>query len=699
MDITLKWCLRPQKPYITPALIAHPIFSGKCKMECARKTGYAFFDKKLTEKLTFINTDFDFIMHNKNYRFWLTCVNLDNNAIIFSSSFSIKDCTINYDDSIITVVPEIEIPESKILKNWEKEYQVTKIGAAKGGGNLTIFPVYQFYMANDDTVYSVDHHFAFSSQSASSTDNAADLLKHLWQPAAIFLTLEWLNNQDNVGADFSGQLKRPNSGTMWSGTLTDIHNPNNYMNVYCEVRTDNDELRFWFPDVVIYKQTVHYNGVDYDFICKNKKYDCNDLNSEGVFNIADNAYNACFLAYGGMAWMRLVSAASAETDSDLEPLTVGDIIDNTCFASALNTNFFTPSNHPFEFVTSRNTTNVPTPYYSQILNAYFYAPRDCFAAIFQGVWGGCQSIWLKTSYFDLFGSYSKTIPMYDNYSLASIIQILAQNADGSITGFDFNPTINLLYISHITNYKKINYTVAATAGTITLKQILDFLQNVLKMFWFVENSTLKIYSYKNFVDTYFYQNRWNLKQLTNLQNDQKIDLGQNTVNYRSGDNPSVIEFEFPNTPIHENWADFKTISFDSILCADGEKQTVNIPYDTDIEGIIYNPTNFSDDGFVLLYIENNSFLYTYLTLRNIEAVFFAYDVADSFTLEDGTDITVLEKYKKHLCEQSVKINVKDFDFDLQKFTSVVSTAGVGFIETVKFAFYENPCSLEITAVL
>jgi hypothetical protein len=72
---------------------------------------------------------------------------------------------------------------------------------------------------------------------------------------------------------------------------------------------------------------------------------------------------------------------------------------------------------------------------------------------------------------------------------------------------------------------------------------------------------------------------------------------------------------------------------------------------------------------------------------------------DSYKLEDNTNVIILEKYKKHIREQTIKFNIKDFDFDTQKFNGIITSAGVSIIETVKFAFYENPCSLEITAVL
>ena len=693
MDITLKWYLRPETPYITPALIAHPIFSDKCKMECSRKSGYAFFDKKLTEKLTFINTDFDYIIQHKNYKFRLTCTNLDNNTTIFTSFFTIKDCTVNYDDSIITVTPEIDTPESTILKNWDKEYKLTEIGAEIAAGDTTFYPVYQFYMAGDDTVYNVNHNMIVFPQSASSTVSNEVFTKYCWQPQAIFLSVEWLNMGANVGGDFAGILKRGN-GLRYDGYLFDIHNQNNYITFHAELALQDDDIVFNFN----FLQTVLFNGVTYTFDCKTKKYDTDDLNSYGVVNIADDSQQWCYLAKGGLVMMRLVTAKNAETDSDLTPLLQGDIVDNSNFVSVVNINYFKPQNHVFEFLTGFNTTTTPNEYYSKELNAYFTKPVTAFAPIFQSVWG-FTSFWLQSSYFDRFTFFQKSISISDNYKLTSVIEKLTQKADNTINAFSFDSTINSLYLSHITNYKKINYTVAATAGTITLKKILDFLQDVLKMFWFVDNSELKIYSYGYFVDGYFYQNSWNLRQLTNLQNDQKIDLGQNTVTYRNTDNPVAIDFEFPNTPIHPDWTDYKTITFNSVLCSESERQTVNIFADTDLEGIIYNPTAFNDDGFVLLEIVNGFISLPRLSLKNIQHIWFGFDCVDSYKLEDNTNVIILEKYKKHIREQTIKFNIKDFDFDTQKFNGIVTSAGVSIIETVKFAFYENPCSLEITAVL
>lgn len=693
MDITLKWYLRPETPNITPALIAHPIFSDKLKIECFRKSGYAFFDKKLTEKLTFINTDFDYIIQHKNYKFRLTCTNLDNNTTIFTSFFTIKDCTINYDDSIITVTPEIDTPESKILKNWDKEYKLTEIGAEIAAGDTTFHPVYQFYMAGDDTVYNVDHNMVVFPQSASSTVSNEVFTKYCWQPQAIFLSVEWLNMGANVGGDFAGILKRGN-GLRYDGNLFDMHDTNNYITFSAELALQDDDIVFNFH----FLQTVLHNGVTYTFDGKTKKYDTDDLNSGGVVNIADESQQWCYLYKGGLVMMRLVTAKNAETDSDLTPLLQGDIVDNSNFASVVKIDYFKPQNHVFEFLTGFNTTTTPNEYYSKELNAYFTKPLTAFAPIFQSVWG-FTSFWLQSSYFDRFTFFQKSISISDNYKLTSIIEKLTQKADNTINAFSFDSTINNLYLSHITNYKKINYTVAATAGTITLKKILDFLQDVLKMFWFVENSELKIYSYGFFVDGYFYQNSWNLRQLTNLQNDQKIDLGQNTVTYRNTDNPVAIDFEFPNTPIHPDWTDYKTITFNSVLCSESERQTVTIFADTDLEGILYNPTAFADDGFVLLAIVGGFISLPRLSLKNIQNIWFGFDCVDSYKLEDNTSVIILEKYKKHIREQTIKFNIKDFDFDTQKFNGIVTSAGVSIIETVKFAFYENPCSLEITAVL
>jgi hypothetical protein len=318
-----------------------------------------------------------------------------------------------------------------------------------------------------------------------------------------------------------------------------------------------------------------------------------------------------------------------------------------------------------------------------------YAPGyDDFFPIARRSWGDI-SFWFTYDYrwyqnFDLAARAPFTIK--DCYPLASVISVLlgkvapgithAATADYSKFFYNGgNPLTGIpihLAITPKTNVITSGYDQPAQTAPITLKTVFDMLRDCFRVYWFIDDSgRLRLEHteyFRNGGDYYSTaEDGPDLTTMMNSRNGKPWAFGQDTFTYNKPETAGRYQF---------GWMDDVTEPFmgEAINVISGyvNKESVEevtvMNFTSDIDYILLNPSEISEDGFVLLAHDEN---YT-LPLRNYDLTtvlqnwivafknlqsFYAYDMpATNCEYESGEPFEV--EGTKRLKEQSVKFPLK-----------------------------------------
>lgn len=135
---------------------ASPVYGGNLALNYELEQGQRFFRAKLNGKLTFYREDYDTIIAAPfGTVFYLYMEKSTDPAGLtfapyYKSKFTITDCTVNVDDSIITVQPQTTDQYDEVLAGMDNEYNLITLAPAMNGVTISKRPLVQVYEAGAD---------------------------------------------------------------------------------------------------------------------------------------------------------------------------------------------------------------------------------------------------------------------------------------------------------------------------------------------------------------------------------------------------------------------------------------------------------------------------------------------------------------------------------------------------------------------
>jgi hypothetical protein len=212
---------------------------------------------------------------------------------------------------------------------------------------------------------------------------------------------------------------------------------------------------------------------------------------------------------------------------------------------------------------------------------------------------------------------SKQMTLRDAYTLEAVIAALLSQVAPSITFaatnaysqflFGSNPLTNTwgrLVVTPKSNVMVAEYTQPAQKAMITLQEVFNMLKNALGCYWFIDdNNRLRIEHISYFKNGGSYSGtpavQVNVNELINSRNGHSWVKGTSSYSFDKMEMAERYEF---------SWADETTTPFTgkaievlSPFVQQGKIEEVNIAkFNSDIDYIMLNPSNVSEEGFALM---------------------------------------------------------------------------------------------------
>lgn len=284
---------------------------------------------------------------------------------------------------------------------------------------------------------------------------------------------------------------------------------------------------------------------------------------------------------------------------------------------------------------STRSSTTPNSYGINDYGEYFMPPYDPSGQIFYPV---ARSSWANTSIWIQFvdagfgvpydyetwvSRYFKKYLLRNAYHIADVISALLSKiapgikheATGEYSQFLYSQTDGLtrgalggcqIYITPKSNILKGEYDQAAQKAEISFKQIMDMLRDCYRCYWYIKDDKLIIEHITYFINGLNYSTPLAQLDLT-TKNDKFTKLnclyGQREIEYDKTELYSRYDF---------SWADDSTDSMGNLkvdvnnsYIQKDNNQDINIDvFSSDIDYMLFMPSDFSSDGFALLMAKN-----------------------------------------------------------------------------------------------
>lgn len=276
------------------------------------------------------------------------------------------------------------------------------------------------------------------------------------------------------------------------------------------------------------------------------------------------------------------------------------------------------------FCTSR-AVDEPTRYGLNDYNQYFtneFIPSSTGIGrplpISRNSWANASLWYVYDSYYSLFEQrLRKQYTLRDSYSIAAAIKALLKEIDPTLqheataeySRFLYDTTAPMsmarfyVHITQKTNILKGEYDQPAQKAEVSLEDIMKMLRDCFRCYWYIEDGKFKIEHISFFMRGGSYSYNTNVQldftKLVDQFNKKLSSYFQSEVEYDKTDLNQRYEF---------GWMDDVTDLFGGVTIdvksnyiQKDKTEEINISqFSSDVDYMLFNPSNFSDDGFALL---------------------------------------------------------------------------------------------------
>ena len=242
-------------------------------------------------------------------------------------------------------------------------------------------------------------------------------------------------------------------------------------------------------------------------------------------------------------------------------------------------------------------------------------------------WANASLWYVYDSYYSLFEQrLRKQYTLKDSYSIAAAIKALLKEIDPTLqheataeySRFLYDATVPMsmarfyVHITQKTNILKGEYDQPAQKAEVSLEDVMKMLRDCFRCYWYIEDNKFKIEHISFFMrgGSYSYNTSIQLDftKLVDQFNKKLSSYFQSEVEYDKTDLNQRYEF---------GWMDDVTDLFGGVTIdvksnyvQKDKTEEINISqFSSDVDYMLFNPSNFSDDGFALLCpIKNGSSL-------------------------------------------------------------------------------------------
>lgn len=276
------------------------------------------------------------------------------------------------------------------------------------------------------------------------------------------------------------------------------------------------------------------------------------------------------------------------------------------------------------FCTSRTVTE-PTKYGLNDYGEYFtneFIPAsagiDRPLPISKNSWANASLWYVYDSYYEYFEErLRKQYTLKDSYSIGAAIKAILKKIDPNITHEPTSEYSQFLYgssnplgmkrfyvyITQKTNILKGDYDRPAQKAEVSLEELMKMLRDCFRCYWYIEDNKFKIEHIYFFMNGGSYSGKSNYQldftKLTDQFNKKLSSYFQSEIEYDKSDLNQRYEFAWMDdvTDLFGG----NTIDVKSNYTQKDKTEEINIgQFSSDVDYMLFNPSNFSEDGFALL---------------------------------------------------------------------------------------------------
>lgn len=603
-----------------------PVYKDDLNLEYELETSQQFYRKKLSGKLTYTFDDYKFIMAcDFSTVYYVTIIKSNDLGLswekYWSGKFMQTDCTISLDDMTVEVKPDVFDEYNDILAGFEKEYDLIPLTPEIESLTITKRPIIQVYLPGDDKISCFVSGMSWEQDVLTAVDNRSDLKNKYWFYFTQLLKEIDLSAEggalEDLGRNYVGnmQILDPDDETpvFYEG---DLSHP--YLNTYrLHIRyskigpltnrvaialvrtTDNMRLYYFEKDIVSSTQ-----------ILDTLEFTLTPEEGSGMVGTLKG------YMYSYSIYARLICDVETISGNTTQPIPTDDFVGN-------NKNYTHAIGYDVDIAYISNRYSDTTTEYGKTGWGQYFAPPVLITLAKMYPLG--QSKWLNTSVwfsssvwdsiFEKYGRKEYIVP--DNFPLWSVISVLLGQIAPGVTHLPTSEYSEFLYgttnpITGISNQTllitpKSNiingiYNTPAQKAPTTFQQIMSMLANTYKLYWFIEDDKLRIEHILYFKNGGSYvlspEMVLDLTQIANKRNYKPIAFGQSSYKFDKPEMSSRYEFSWMDD-CNKVFNGYPIEILSKYVEADKKEDITVSNFTSDIDYMLCNPDNISQDGFAI----------------------------------------------------------------------------------------------------
>lgn len=673
----------------------HPIYKDDLSLDYEKETGQQFFRAKLSSKISLVGTDANRIITAPFYTEFIITIQKSVDmgltwANYYRCHFYKTDCTINLDDTLVQVQPQVLDSYEAVLNGYEKEYNLIELAPAIERVNAAKRPMLQIY-ADGDSVVSCLYQGNYLETDKVGDGDPTD---YGFSAFGQRTEMDFTNNTD-VGftTPFPIQLQDLTDGDKFYNADGVYYLEYFYDRIFAKrgfnIKRITDNLALWKYEQSMpnpWPSTFEFEPID-----------------ESQSTLTANTHS--FNVYG-----RYVLDKSSVDGQDCAPIEPNDIASN-------NRNYhYVIGYHLLGLQYSARYSTEPTEWGRNDAGLYFLPPDDI-----EEWYPAGQSLWVNASLWIRYDekarafeqAATKVLTYRDNFPIESVISVLLKKISPNVTHQGTAEYSHFLYddaqvgapadwlrgsrtfITQKSNVLAGEYQEPAQKAPVTLKDIMDMLKRVFGCYWFIDaENRLRIEHIQWFKNGGSYTTTptigYDLTKLENLPNGKVWAFGTSKYEYDKQDMPARYQYE---------WMDKSTDMFNGnpinvlskFVKEDKVEEVTVANFTSDVDYMLLAGENCSKDGFALFQAKRVNGVWTLpfetfykeqyqYSLQNyivamvyLQSKFLTYDMP-SWAIEiDGTAVTAagIQRNKK----QTLTFPVGPDDPDMQKLVKTAIGSG------------------------
>lgn len=595
----------------------------------AKESGQEFFRISLDGKINLFGTDYEIVSQSNIEDQLVFIIDKYNSTSkkwveYYRGEFSKADCKFDHDKKKCELKTTAVDSYNGVMNKYENTYDLIKLAPEISKINLHKRSLMQVYVRGANSITNFFGGTYWEDDVNESIDDNAALINNFYFSYIKSGNEFYIKNSNKAGvngvyAGTNGYYSNWNGYTCYLEKNPDAQPPFTDVSYFIMIKRNSDNK-------VLYKSETAVNIDDETLFSEDRDY-TNDKHLRYTSKLIDveNAKNSCTISnlFTYRIYRRLLCDVDTVEDSEGVKNTYN-----------LPSDDFVTDNRNYKkciglkgglfFCTSR-AVDEPTKYglndYGQYFTNQFILSSTGLGRplpISKNSWANASLWYVYDSFYEYWEEkLRKQYTLKDSYSIGAAIKAILKKIDPTLSHeptaeysqFLYG-TINPLglarfyvYITQKTNILKGDYDQPAQKAETSLEELMKMLRDCFRCYWYIEDNKFKIEHVYFFMNGGSYSSRSSYQldftKLTDQFNKKLSSYFQSEVEFEKSDLNQRYEFAWMDD-VTDLFGGV-TIDVKSNYIQKDKTEEINIgQFSSDVDYMLFNPTNFSEDGFALL---------------------------------------------------------------------------------------------------